>query len=93
MPTGSDLLVAALENEGVSHIFGVPGEENLDVVESLRTVDHPAGADPPRTGRGVHGGDLRAADGQAGRVPDHARPGGAEPDHRRPPTPCSARCR
>jgi acetolactate synthase-1/2/3 large subunit len=33
---GSDLLVAALENEGVEGIFGVPGEENLDVVESLR---------------------------------------------------------
>ena len=33
---GSDLLVAALENEGVERIFGVPGEENLDVVESLR---------------------------------------------------------
>jgi len=33
---GSDLLVKALENEGVERIFGVPGEENLDVVESLR---------------------------------------------------------
>jgi acetolactate synthase I/II/III large subunit len=33
---GSDLLVRALENEGVERIFGVPGEENLDVVESLR---------------------------------------------------------
>ena len=33
---GSDLLVLALENEGVERIFGVPGEENLDVVESLR---------------------------------------------------------
>ena len=32
----SDLLVAALENEGVDRVFGVPGEENLDVVESLR---------------------------------------------------------
>ena len=32
----SDLLVAALENEGVDRIFGIPGEENLDVVESLR---------------------------------------------------------
>jgi acetolactate synthase I/II/III large subunit len=32
---GSDLLVKALENEGVERIFGVPGEENLDVVESL----------------------------------------------------------
>jgi acetolactate synthase I/II/III large subunit len=36
MAKGSDLLVAALENEGVEHVFGIPGEENLDVVESLR---------------------------------------------------------
>ena len=36
MSKGSDLLVAALENEGVDTIFGIPGEENLDVVESLR---------------------------------------------------------
>ncbi|MGF6312415.1 acetolactate synthase-1/2/3 large subunit [Bradyrhizobium sp. i1.8.4] len=36
MVKGSDLLVAALENEGVERVFGVPGEENLDVVESLR---------------------------------------------------------
>ncbi|MET0285648.1 MAG: acetolactate synthase large subunit [Polyangiales bacterium] len=34
---GSDLLVQALENEGVERIFAVPGEENLDVLESLRT--------------------------------------------------------
>src|SRR5713101_3986282 len=33
---GADLLVTALENEGVQYIFGVPGEENLDVVEALR---------------------------------------------------------
>ncbi len=32
----SDLFVKALEAEGVKCIFGVPGEENLDVVESLR---------------------------------------------------------
>jgi acetolactate synthase-1/2/3 large subunit len=37
MTKGSDLLVAALENEGVERIFGIPGEENLDFVESLRT--------------------------------------------------------
>src|SRR6202012_1076897 len=36
MSKGSDLLVRALENEGVDRIFGVPGEENLDIVESLR---------------------------------------------------------
>ena len=33
----SDLLIQALENEGVTHIFGIPGEENLDMVESLRS--------------------------------------------------------
>jgi len=33
---GSDLLVDALENEGVECIFAIPGEENLDVLESLR---------------------------------------------------------
>lgn len=31
----SDLLVKALENEGVQYIFGVPGEENLDLINSL----------------------------------------------------------
>jgi acetolactate synthase-1/2/3 large subunit len=36
MSKGSDLLVRALESEGVDRIFGIPGEENLDVVESLR---------------------------------------------------------
>jgi acetolactate synthase-1/2/3 large subunit len=33
----SDLFVRALENEGVEYVFGVPGEENLDLLESLRT--------------------------------------------------------
>ena len=36
MTKGADLLVAALENEGVEYVFGLPGEENLDVIESLR---------------------------------------------------------
>ena len=36
MTKASDLLVAALENEGVECIFAIPGEENLDVLESLR---------------------------------------------------------
>ena len=33
----SDLFVKALENEGVEYIFAVPGEENLDLLDSLRT--------------------------------------------------------
>jgi acetolactate synthase-1/2/3 large subunit len=32
----SDLFVEALENEGVDYVFAVPGEENLDLLDSLR---------------------------------------------------------
>ena len=32
----SDLFIKCLEEEGVTHIFGIPGEENLDFLESLR---------------------------------------------------------
>lgn len=32
----ADLLVRALEQEGVTHVFGVPGEENLDFLDALR---------------------------------------------------------
>ncbi len=33
----SDLFIKALESEGVEYVFGIPGEENLDLLESLRT--------------------------------------------------------
>lgn len=32
----SDLFVKALEEEGVEYIFGIPGEENLDLLNSLK---------------------------------------------------------
>src|SRR5262245_55722277 len=32
----AELFVRCLENEGVERIFGIPGEENLDLVEALR---------------------------------------------------------
>lgn len=32
---GSDLFVKALEAEGVEYVFGIPGEENLDFLDSL----------------------------------------------------------
>ncbi|NOQ94881.1 MAG: acetolactate synthase large subunit, partial [Methylophaga sp.] len=31
----SELFLRSLENEGVEYIFGIPGEENLDVMDSL----------------------------------------------------------
>ena len=35
MTKASDLLVQCLEGEGVDYVFGVPGEENLDFLDSL----------------------------------------------------------
>ncbi len=32
----SDLFIRALENEGVEYIFGIPGEENLDFLDSMK---------------------------------------------------------
>ena len=36
MPTAAELLIKCLENEGVEFIFGIPGEENLHVMDALR---------------------------------------------------------
>lgn len=51
MPTAAELFVRCLENEGVEYIFGIPGEENLHVMDALRessvefiTVRHEQGA-------------------------------------------------
>ena len=35
----SDLFVKQLESEGVEYIFGIPGEENLDLLDSLSRSD------------------------------------------------------
>jgi acetolactate synthase-1/2/3 large subunit len=51
MMKAAELLVRCLENEGVEFIFGIPGEENLDVMDALLdspitfvTVRHEQGA-------------------------------------------------
>ena len=50
-PTTAQVLVRCLENEGVEYIFGIPGEENLDLMQALKdssirfiTVRHEQGA-------------------------------------------------
>ncbi|MEW5822735.1 MAG: acetolactate synthase large subunit [Pseudomonadota bacterium] len=35
MNRAAELLIRCLENEGVEYIFGIPGEENLDVMDAL----------------------------------------------------------
>jgi acetolactate synthase-1/2/3 large subunit len=51
MQTAAELLIKCLENEGVEFIFGIPGEENLHVMDTLRnssikfiTVRHEQGS-------------------------------------------------
>ncbi len=36
MPNAAEVMVKALENEGVQFIFGIPGEENIDFLEAVR---------------------------------------------------------
>ena len=36
----NDLLVNILIEEGVRFVFGIPGEENLDFLDSLRSKQH-----------------------------------------------------
>jgi acetolactate synthase-1/2/3 large subunit len=51
MASSAELFIKCLENEGVEYIFGIPGEENLDVMDALLdskikfvTVRHEQGA-------------------------------------------------
>ena len=40
METAAELFVRCLENEGVRHVFGIPGEETLDLNEALDRSRH-----------------------------------------------------
>ena len=57
--TVADLLVRCLEHEGVTCVFGIPGEENIHFTDALSTFVDPLRPGPPRAGRVVHGRDLR----------------------------------
>ena len=45
----AELFVRCLENEGVEYIFGIPGEENIDIMDCLWTV--PSVSSPLATSR------------------------------------------
>ena len=63
---GGELFARCLENEGVDYIFGLPGEENIDLLDALNESPIRFVTDPARAGRGLHGRRLRPADGRAG---------------------------
>jgi acetolactate synthase-1/2/3 large subunit len=49
--TGTQLLIYCLEREGVRYVFGVPGEETLDLNDAL--LDSPVRFDPVRHEQGA----------------------------------------
>ena len=79
----SDLFVECLEAEGVKYVFGIPGEETLDLNESLERprstfipVRHEQG--------GAYMADMYGRLTRTrGRLPGHARAGRDQPRHRR----------
>ena len=75
----AELIVECLENEGVTHVFGIPGEENIRLIEALSKSSIDVRAHPARAGRLVHGRDLRPADRQGRRVLGDPRARGDQP--------------
>ena len=59
--TGGEWVVAALEAEGVRHVFGIPGVHNLAIYDALLRQDRIAHVlARHEQGAGLHGGRLRA---------------------------------
>ena len=77
---GAELLVAALENEGVKQIFGVPGEENLDVVEALRRSSIKLVVTRHEQAAAFMAATHGRLTGEARRLPVDAGPRRAQPD-------------
>ena len=78
MSTGAQVIVSELERAGVEVCFGLPGRAQPRAVGGAARVLDPARRRPPRAGRGVRGGRLRARDRAARRRADHDRPGRGE---------------
>ena len=70
----SDLIARCLENEGVRYVFGVPGEEILDIVDSLARLERSRFI-PTRHEQGAAfmADAYGRLTGRAGRLPGHAR--------------------
>ena len=58
----AELLVRCLENEDVDYIFGIPGEENIDMMDVLLDSTIRFITTRHEQGRGLHGRRVRAAD-------------------------------
>ena len=71
--TAAQLFVKCLENEGVEFIFGVPGEENIDVMDALLDSPHQFVTTRHEQGAAFMADVYGRLTGRAGRVPGDAR--------------------
>ena len=62
-----DLIAQCLENEGVRHVFGLPGEEILDILDSL--LGSAITFDAARAGSSLHGRRLQPPHRAGRRLP------------------------
>ena len=94
MTKASDLFIQCLEEEGVEYIFGVPGEENLDFLDSLsRSTKIKLILTRHEQGAGFMAATYGRHTGKTGRLPRDAR-ARARPTSSPPPLmPSSAACR
>ncbi|CAN8142654.1 hypothetical protein THIOSC15_570003 [uncultured Thiomicrorhabdus sp.] len=75
----AELFVQCLENEEVDYIFGIPGEENLDLMDALLGDNL---SPPPRTRRCFYGRCLWCLTGKPG-FAFHSRTGSDQFSYRR----------
>jgi hypothetical protein len=64
----SRLIVECLINEGVEYVFGVPGEENIHLVDALKPFADTFCSCKVRTGSVPSGRDVRQGFGQGRRL-------------------------
>ena len=73
--TGAEMVVQALADQGVEHVFGYPGGAVLPIYDEIIQQDAgPAHPRPPRAGRRPRGRGLCPLDRQGRRRAGHLRP-------------------
>jgi acetolactate synthase-1/2/3 large subunit len=94
MMTGAEMVVRALQDQGVEHLFGYPGGAVLPIYDALFKQDGQAHPRPPRTRRATHAAEGYARSTGQGRLSCSSPRAPARPTPSpASPTRCSTRSR
>ena len=80
--TAAEVLVKCLEKEGVEYVFGIPGEENLDMMNALEKSNIRVIVVRHEQGGCIHGRYVWTAYRKGGRVLFHVRAWCHQSDYR-----------